>query len=156
MSAVMMKDLVQPFGEYPASMFRDAAGFAARLRAQWERAIHDAALTRRLPELHKTRDEYRLMLEGHLRLREELRTVAAIHHHAMDLEGEPDGELDAALDGLRKFHDELFPRWDTYEDFCQMALEVVRIPASRLDEIARKHPPPQSWYDETINPFEEE
>ncbi len=56
-------------------------------------------------------------------------------------------------DEIRRQRDELFNRWQTFEDLCQIVIEAVQPTVERLKEIAAKHPPPQSWYDETIDPF---
>ncbi len=153
MPATMIQELVRP-GEFPGPMIPGAVRFATRLREEWERAVRTAAGSRRLPELHETRDEYRAILESHLRLLVELKTMAELHHHADDPAAPRGDELSEALSDLRLFHDELFPRWDTLDDFFQIAIENLKVPVTRLDEIAEKHQPPQSWFEEADNPFE--
>jgi hypothetical protein len=35
-------------------------------------------------------------------------------------------------------------------------MEKAALPKAKLRKLARKYPPPQSWYNENVNPFEPE
>jgi hypothetical protein len=62
-------------------------------------------------------------------------------------------ELARAVDELRRLYDELFPRWQTREDLTGILIDKFSLPNVALIALAEKHPPPQSWYDETDDPF---
>jgi len=144
----MLKDLMplsegnEGFGDF----LRQASDLARSLPERWERAIRSASRSHTISVLHESRDEYRATLESHQRMLDELRAIA-------ELRQQDTSEIDTAASGLRALHDRLFPGWNTLDDLYRIVIESLTLPASRLDEIARKHPLPQSWWDETDDPF---
>ena len=93
------------------------------------------------------------LIEGHIRLLSEYRNLAVHHGRAF---GPSPGRIDLlnrALDSLRSLRDELFPHWQSADDLCQILIGKLTLPAERLSELAVKHPPPASWFEETIDPF---
>jgi hypothetical protein len=45
-------------------------------------------------------------------------------------------------------------RRDTSDEPPHVVIERIPLSAERLKELAKRYPPPLSWYDETDNPFE--
>jgi hypothetical protein len=62
-------------------------------------------------------------------------------------------ELSKAICELRKQYDALLVRWQTLDDLTQILIEKFSLPAEKLRELAAKYPPPQSWFEETADPF---
>lgn len=155
MAATMLRELFRPraMEDFPGPFACRARETAEELRADWERTARTAAENRRLNELHATRDDYRALLTGHLRLLEDYLDLTELHQRAFGPNRVWMEELKRAVDELRKLHDELFPRWQTRDDLAQILIEKFSLPAEKLRELAAKHPPPASWLEETTDPF---
>lgn len=155
MPALMLKKLfhLPAMDDFPGP-FAHRAGLVSReLRELWERTSRDAAATRKIEELHATREAYRALLKGHLLLLEDYLSVAELHQLHLGPPSERVSELRRAEEGLRELHDELFPRWQTLDDLHAILAQKFTLSAAKLDELAAKSPPPQSWFDETLDPF---
>jgi hypothetical protein len=155
MSAVMLRDLFRlpDLEDFPGPFAERARKVALELRELWDRACRDAAEHRKVPELHAARDEYLALLEGHLRLLEEYLAVAELHRQVFGPSAARVDALRGAVGELRGLHDELFPRWQTADDLYRLIVEKLTPPAEQLKTLAAKYPPPESWLDETVDPF---
>lgn len=155
MPALMLKKLfhLPAMDDFPGPFAHRASLASHELRELWERTSRDAAATRKVEELHAARDAYRALLQGHLRLLEDYLSVAQLHQLHLGPPSERISELRRAVENLRQLHDELFPRWQTLDDLQAILTKKFTLPAAKLDELAAKSPPPQSWLDEIIDPF---
>lgn len=155
MAAAMLRELFQPraVADFPGPFATQAREVVEELRLDWEKTSRNAAENRRIEELHATRDEYRVLLEGHLRLLEDYSVLAKHHHRLLGANPLWTEELDQAVTVLKKHYDDLFPRWQSSNDLAQLLIEQFTLSAEKLKEIAAKSTPPSSWYEETIDPF---
>jgi hypothetical protein len=155
MSAAVLRDLFQlsEMDDFPGPFARRAGRVAEELRRLWDRTCRAAAANRTLPELHAARDDYEALLKGHLRLLDDYLAVAELHAQVFGPAAARVEELRRAADELRRLYDQLFPRWKTFDDLCEIVTEHIQPSTDRLRELAAKHAPPQSWYDETDDPF---
>lgn len=155
MATAMLDDLFRPpaLDDFPGPFARRARQVAAELRGRWERTIRAAAEARKLPELHATRDDYRMLLEGHLRLIEQYQALSALHGQVFGSNPEWADDLAAAAGGLRGLYDQLFPRWQTLDDLYRIVGDAVAIPPEKWPALAAKFRPPDWWYDEDVDPF---
>ena len=155
MAAAILNELFRPRGldDFPGPFAVRARQVAEELRDQWERTSREAARTRTIDELHAARGEYHALLKGHLRLVEEYQALTEVHQRVFGSNPAWAEELKRAADELRKLYDELFPRWQSREDLTGILIDKFSLPNAALIALAEKHPPPQSWYDETDDPF---
>lgn len=155
MAAAMLRELFhsREMDDFPGPFARRARRAVEELRADWDRTSRDAAEHRRLGELHAARDDYHALLNGHLGLLEHYLALAELHRRTVGSNPDWVEELSRAVDELRGLCDELFPRWQTQQDLCQILIEKFSLPAEKLRDLASKHPPPASWLEETDDPF---
>ncbi|HEV3438506.1 MAG TPA: hypothetical protein VG122_14175 [Gemmata sp.] len=155
MAVAMLRELFRPraMADFPGPFAARARQVAEELRHDWDRTCRDAAENRRLEELHATRDDYQVLLKGHLRLLEDYLALTELHQSMFGSNPVWAEELSYAVGGLRNLYEELFPRWQTLQDLAQLAIEKFSLPTERLRELALKYPPPSSWYEETADPF---
>ncbi|QJW96505.1 hypothetical protein [Frigoriglobus tundricola] len=139
--------------DFPGPFAPRARKVSEELREMWERTSREAVSSRRLAELHAARDDYRALLEGHLRLLEDYLGLSEIHQRAFGSNPIWVTELRRAVTELKGLHDELFPRWQTANDLHEMMVEKFSVPSDTLRELAAESPPPPSWAEETIDPF---
>ncbi|MCI0702195.1 MAG: hypothetical protein L0241_14015 [Planctomycetia bacterium] len=62
-------------------------------------------------------------------------------------------ELSQVIEELVKLRENIFSDWRTADDLANILVEKFSLPAEKLKELAAKYPPPQSWYEETTDPF---
>jgi hypothetical protein len=142
--------------DFPGPFARRARETAEELRRDWDCTARDAAENRRLDELHASRDDYRALLSGHLRLLEDYLALTQVHQRAFGPNPSRVSELTAAVSELKRLHDELFPRWQTADDLARILIEKFSLPADALRELATRHAPPASWLNETADPFSDD
>lgn len=155
MAATMLRELFHPpaMHDFPGPFAHRARQVAEELREVWDKTCRDAATNRRVEDLHATRDGYQALLKGHLRLLEDYLSLTELHQQLFGSSQVWIKELSSAVSQLRKLHDELFPRWQTIDDLHQILIEKFSLPAEQLRQLAAKHSPPPSWYEETDDPF---
>jgi hypothetical protein len=145
--------LLPGLDDFPGPFAVRARQVTRELRDQWERTCREAANTRKVEELHAARGEYHDLLKGHIRLLEEYQSLTKLHQHIFGSNPAWAEELTRAVGELRKLYDELFPRWRTLKDLYAILIEKFSLSQADLERIAAKNPPPQSWFDETDDPF---
>jgi hypothetical protein len=151
----MLYDLFQvpELDDFPGGFARRAAHVVEELKRRWKETCADAAEKRKVPDLHATRGEYQALLKGHLRLLEDYLRVAELHRDAFGSSPGRVEEMRRAADELRDFYDDLFPHWQTLDDLYAITIAMFSPSAERARLLAAKYPPPQSWLDETDDPF---
>jgi len=154
MPAMMLEKLfgLPALDDFPGPFARRATAVSREIRDLWERTSREAAAQRTVEELHAARDAYRDLLRGHLKLLEDYIAVSELHDRHLGPSTQIE-ELRRAAAGLRELHDELFPRWQSLDDLREILKRQLTLSPEKLNEIAAKHPPPQSWFEETIDPF---
>ena len=155
MATTMLRELFRPheMDDFPGPFAHRARRVAEELREDWNRTARTAAESRRVDELHAARNDYHDLLEGHLRLLGDYLALTEVHQRAFGANPTWVEELRRAKSELQTLYDELFPRWATRDDLCRLLVEKLSLPAHRLRDLATKHAPPESWAEETDDPF---
>lgn len=133
--------------EHLAAVARDLLDTPERMRGDWDRLCREVARTGQIEDLHAGRKEYLAVYENYLKILTDFADLMATVGSPLA------GDFRRATDDLRRLRDEIFSRWVSQDDLEQILLDKLSLPNSVLIELAREHPPPQSWYDETGNPF---
>jgi hypothetical protein len=149
----------------PDSVFQSAARYRlpdlltvyeglARLSLDtWDKLCQDALRVGDAEPLHATRDPYEAYLRGELdRLDLLIRTIDS----RPESSGEYRMRFVALRDQLATHFNKLFPRWQTLEDLEGILLEPLTPSRETRLELVKRYPPPQAWYDETVDPFQPE
>lgn len=144
--------MVSPVLRELAGPFRPIISFdyAQDVSDAWVRACGLATENGNADDLHAARDDYQAALLAHLKILDGWLTLLNRFPH----EYPPGFAKDFAgiRDNLQKHYDSLFPRWQTLEDLEAILLERISLPNDRLQKLAAKNPPPQSWYSEADAP----
>lgn len=135
-------------------MIRDHLGLPQHVRDTWQKLVQNVVEHRRAEQLHTERAEYQTIvrewidqLSGFVDFCRRVSLPAAVAPAVLE-------RAERGLTELREFHDTLFARWQTLDDLYEIVVEQYRLPIERLSAWAAANPPPQSWYDETSDPFE--
>lgn len=155
MPAAILQDLfrTRDLDDFPGPFAHRARQVVRELRELWNQTSQNAAESRRIEALHSARDDYRLLLTGHIRLLEDYLALAELHRRFLGADPLRVEELKEAVNELKTLHDELFPRWQTADDLRQLLIDKFSLSADKLRELAAAHPPAPSWAEETIDPF---
>ncbi len=142
-----VRELFEPFSRtrQPEPWVRPEL-IGGALVSAWERVSADTLRGGDAEPLHATRDDYRTGLLAALQLLDGYLTLSA-------RSGDPADRLRASRDEIQKHYDSLFPRWQTLDDLEGILLERFTPSNAELKELAKKNPPPASWWEETKNPF---
>jgi hypothetical protein len=147
MSATLIREFAARDVERLQAVIADLVTLPEQLADRRMQLFRGAALNRRIEELHAGRDEYRRLYDDYIGVAERFRALA-------DTVGSPlAAEFERVAEAVRRQRDELFNRWQTYDDLCEIMIEHIQPSAEQLKKLADKHPPPQSWYDEDFDPF---
>ena len=125
----------------------DLVQLPEQLTERRERLLHDAGMTSRVEELQAGREEFRKIYDVYLGVIEWYGTLAG------SLGSPLATEFERIAEEVRNQREELFGSWITFDDLCKLVIEVIQPSRDRLRAFAASHPPPQSWFDETIDPF---
>ena len=126
------------------------AGLAALpevLAARKEKLFRDVIASKRVDELHASRDAFRRHFDDRIGIAERYQSIAENSGSLLAV------EFAAAADELRSQRDELFAKWQTMDDLYRILIELVTPSRERMRELVEKYPAPQSWIDATDNPF---
>lgn len=142
-----------PFGE---PWFFHGPRYSRLLKDRWEGLCREAAANRQLAELHAARGECEAVFDQLIAFHKSYLRLLDLQQQLTGRNGPPPWpreSLTRATEELVGLRDEIFSRWHTVEDLARMLVEKSSLPAEQLRELAAKHPPAQSWYDETTDPF---
>ena len=117
----------------------------------WEATRRETLRMGDAEALHAQRDQCESFFKGELeRIDDCLKAVApqedreAIRSYA---------RLTALRDQLATKYNELFPKWQTLDDLEDILLAPLQLSQEQCIELAKRFPPPQSWYGEDFDPF---
>ncbi len=154
----VMRELFEPYHlfHHPEPWFLFDRGMRHVVHA-WDRVCSETLRTGDAERLHSAREDYQAVLLGYLKVLDGYVMLAGRFGDEFDF---PPQELVARLsesrDEIQKHYDSLFSRWQTLDDLEGILLERVTPSNAELKELAKKYPPPKSWWEETENPFEPE
>lgn len=147
MPATLIREFAARDEERLAAVLAGLRDLPEQLAERRKQQFGDAAEGRRLPELHAERDDYRRLYDRYVEAAEQHRELA-------EAAGSPlAAEFGRVADEVRSQRDELFARWHTLDDLYRIVIELFTPSPERVAYLAAKYPPPQSWYDETDDPF---
>jgi hypothetical protein len=148
--ATLIREFAKPDVERLTAVLADLQTLPEQLAERRERLFRDAAVNDRAAELHDGREEYRRIYDDYIAAAERFRALA-------ETAGSPlAADFERVAGAVRGLRDALFGRWQTFDDLCELLIEVIRPSAAQLRAYAANHPPPQSWFDETDDPFQPE
>lgn len=156
MVAAVVRELFEPdpFFHHPDPWFLFERGRRQVVPA-WDRVCAKTLRTGDAERLHAARDDYQAILLGYLKVLDGYQLLAGRFGDEFPF---PPQELADRLsetrEEIQKHYDSLFPRWQTLDDLENILLERITPSNAELKELAKRYPPPQSWYKETENPFE--
>lgn len=117
----------------------------------WEDLCEEALRKGDAAPLHAQRDSCESFLRSGLENIDACLRVT--EGHADPATGVLRARLTALRDQLATKYSELFPKWQTVEDLEEILLTPRIPPLDVRIGLARRFPPPQSWFDETTDPF---
>lgn len=146
----VMRDLFEPypFFHHPEPWVLFSRGRRDIVHA-WDRVCAEALRTGDAERLHTAREDYQAVLTGYLKVLDGYLMLAGRFGGEQELAD----RLSEARDEIQSHYDSLFPRWQTLDDLEAILLERITPTNAELKELAKKYPPPPSWYEETENPF---
>lgn len=147
MSATLIRDFARRDLDRLTTALADLLALPDQLVARRKQLFRDAAMEARAEELHAGREEYRRIYDDYIGVAERFRALA-------ETAGSPlVADFERVAGAIRGQRDEVFGRWQSFDDLCALLIEVIQPSAEKLKQLAAKYPPPQSWYDETDDPF---
>jgi hypothetical protein len=118
----------------------------------WQR-VSNACRTRGDAEpLHAVRDQYERVLLAHLKILDGYLSLLS-QDSAPRATAHAD-QVQTTRDLLQALYDSLFPKWKTLDDLEDILLAEITPSLEARIELAKRYPPPQSWYDEVNDPIE--
>lgn len=120
----------------------------------WDRVCKERLAAGDAEPLQAVRDEYLAVLLAHMKIIDGYLSL-------LDREDNPRAtahadQVRATRELLQQHHDKLFPRWQTLDDLECILLAPLALSKAQRDMLVAHYPPPQSWFEETIDPFEPE
>jgi hypothetical protein len=121
-------------------------------RADWMRCVQEVAAGRGA-EVHAARSGFEQRLRTHAEIvRRGVRLVRAANQVAeQPLPGSE--RLGEALKELERLQTGVLDHWQSLDDLEELAVAWFPLPSAKLEQLAPKLAPPQSWYDEEGQPF---
>jgi hypothetical protein len=123
------------------------------VRDGWRKLVQTTVEQRQVERLHAERDEYLAIVREGIERLEGFADFCRRVNAPGPVPPPLGPRIEAGLRELREFHDTLSGRWKTPDDLYAILVEEYRLPEGKLAAWAAANPPPQSWYDETDDPF---
>ena len=157
----MSKSLGAKFLEWDQFPFFNDRQFAGQtligfLKDRWDVICQETIRTGRIAELHAARDDIKAVFDAYLSLLKDSVVLFGLSNRLFERNGqfqEMRDELARATDELTKLRDEIFAKWQTEDDIAEVLIEKFPFSPKQLEGLAKRSPPPQSWYDEAFDPF---
>lgn len=148
MSATLAAKFVRPEFQHLEKISAFILGLPDGLREGWKRVCQEVVTAGRVRELHDARDEFRGVYDSYLTLIESVTSLADT------LDSPLATEFRRVEEEVRQLRDNLFSNWNSQEDLEELLVESFPLPEwLNQGEIPPHLRPPQSWYEETTNPF---
>jgi hypothetical protein len=144
---------------FPEPWFFHPPHFARLLKDRWGQICREAAAERKVEELHAARGSVLSVFDRLIAFHKSYLALLDLQEELTGRNGHPRWprqELVRATEELVGLRDEIFSRWQTRDDLYQILIEKFTPSAERQKDLAAKYPPPQSWYEETDDPFSAE
>jgi hypothetical protein len=106
--------------------------------------------------LHHSRRDFEQQHTARVELLDKVLNAASDYRSRFGQSATGAEKITACRELLGRMRIAILDRWVTLEDLEDLLLEKLTLPNETLKEIAKRNPPPQSWYDETFDPFEAE
>lgn len=147
MSVTLIREFAARDAARLSTVLADLAKLPDQLAERRKQLFRDVAMNRRAAELHEGREEYRRIYDDYIGVAERYQALA-------EAAGSPlAAEFESVAEAIRQQRDDLFGRWRTLDDLYQVLIKDLTPSAERLKAFAARSPPPQSWFDETDDPF---
>jgi hypothetical protein len=141
---------------FPEPLFFHSRHLPRLLKDRWDYLCREAATTRRVKELHAARPDLLAVLDQIITLHKSYLGLLDLHEQFTGRDGYPRElreDLTRAIEETIRLRDDIFSNWHTADDLARILIEKFSLPADKLREVAAKHPPPESWFEETADPF---
>ncbi|HXD88781.1 MAG TPA: hypothetical protein VN641_19985 [Urbifossiella sp.] len=147
MPATLIRDFAKNENERLDAALADLATLPEQLVDRREQLFRQAARQKQLRDLHDGRAEYFQVLEAYASIAEQFQALAeAVDSPLLR-------NFESIAERLREQSQELDRRWRSFDDLCELVVEVVQPSADRLRALAASHPAAESWLNETDDPF---
>jgi hypothetical protein len=161
MEGMKVKSLAAKLLDWEADPFPERGSlhpraFPSSIKERWDEICRDAAASRRLPELHEARADFLSVFDQLIKFHESHLELLDLQNQLTGRNGfprQPREELQRALDELKRLRDDIFSNWQSVDDLTRILIDKFSLSADKLREVAAKHPPPESWLNETADPF---
>ena len=150
MNATVLNDVAAAEAERLEASRSEMRTLPEQLAAQTQKLFRDVIASKRVDELHASREKLLRLYDDHIAIAE--RNSSRAENVGSLLAS----DFAAIADEIRTQRDDLFSKWQTKDGLYRVLIDLMMPSHERRRELARKYPPPQSWYEETINPFEAE
>ncbi len=117
----------------------------------WEATCRETLRIGDAEALHAQRDQCESFFKGELERIDDCLGVVAPREDREAIRSY--ARLTALRDQLATKYNELFPKWHTLDDLEEILLSSKIPPREVRIELAKRFPPPQTWYEEDFDPF---
>ena len=112
----------------------------------WQRVSNERRNAGDAEPLHAVRDQYHKVLLAHLKILDGY--ISLLNQDSTPRSMAHADQVQTTRDLLQKHNDSLFPKWQTLDDLEDILLAAITPSNEQLIALAKRFPPPQSWYDE--------
>lgn len=147
MTATLLSEFTLRDRERLSTVLTDLRTLPEQLAERRADLFREAATGNKAEELHAGRDEYRQIYDGYVAVAERFRALAeAVESPLAD-------EFEGVAEAVRQQRDDLFGRWVSLDDLCEILIDHIRLSGKELGEFVKRHPAPEAWYDDDFDPF---
>lgn len=148
MNATVLNDVAAAEAERLEAARSEMRTLPEQLAAQTQKLFRDVIASKRVDELHASREKLLRLYDDHIAIAE--RNSSRAENVGSLLAS----DFAAIADEIRAQRDDLFAKWRSKSDLYGILTAMIMPSRERRREIAALHPPPQSWIDSSDNPFE--
>jgi len=148
MPSTLIREYAAPDLDRLAAALAGVANLAAHLAERKNLLFRETARSGGAEELHAGRDDYHRIYDDYIAVAERFQALAEAADSPLA------ADFGRVAGAVREQRDALFGRWGSFDDLCELLIEQIQPSAAQLRALAERSPPPQSWYDETDDPFQ--